>query len=350
MTGVRYVYWIIFRLVGWKTKQHLGSAIFRFVEGDVRDMRAVDEAVKDVEVVFHLAAITSVPYLLKIPDVTREVNVTGTINLLQASLCGDVERFVYVSTCAVYGEANYLPINEKHPTNPVSPYAESKLVAERCCREFEEVHWLKAMILRVFNAYGLKMRNDQYGGVIARFVERLRGGKLPVIYGDGMQTRDFVHVKDAVRDAQSGFRAYNRKFLEKLTLLENDMSVSVEILVNARKQGLRIQEVPATCNYSRDVKNSTHNPIRHGGSVVMSIVRLVVEERPLLFLGVPSVFSLLVGVLFGVWILQICAIERQIATNIALASIAFILIGLFAVFTAITLYAISRLMQKTNRR
>lgn len=156
--------------------------------------------------------------------------------------------------------------------------------------------------------------------------------------------------KHAVRDAQSGFRAYNRKFLEKLTLLENGMDISVEILVNARKQGLRIQEVPATCNYSRDVKNSTHNAIRHGVSVVMSIVRLMVEERPLLFLGVPGVFSLLVGVLFGVWMLQIYAIERQIATNIALASIAFILIGLFAVFTAITLYAISRLMQKTNRR
>ena len=156
--------------------------------------------------------------------------------------------------------------------------------------------------------------------------------------------------KHAVRDAQSGFRAYSRESLEKLTLLENGMGVSVEVLVNARKQGLRIQEVPATCSYSRDVKNSTHNPIRHGVSVVMSIVRLVVEERPLLFLGVPGVISLLVGVLFGVWMLQIYAIERQIATNIALASIAFILIGLFTVFTAITLYAIARLMQKTNKQ
>ena len=156
--------------------------------------------------------------------------------------------------------------------------------------------------------------------------------------------------KHAVRDAQSGFRAYNCKSLEKLTLFENGMGVSVEVLVNARKQGLRIQEVSATCNYSRDVKNSTHNPIRHGASVVMSIVRLVVEERPLLFLGVPGVVSLLFGVLFGVWMLQIYALERQIMTNVALASIAFILIGLFAVFTAITLYAISRLMQKTNKR
>lgn len=155
--------------------------------------------------------------------------------------------------------------------------------------------------------------------------------------------------KHDVRDAQSGFRAYNCKSLEKLTLLENGMGVSVEILVNARKQGLRIQEVSAACNYSKDVKTS-HNPIRHGVNVVMSIVRLVVEERPLLFLGVPGVFSLLVGVLFGVWMLQIYALERQIMTNVALASIAFILIGLFCVFTAIALYAISRLVQKTNRQ
>ena len=156
--------------------------------------------------------------------------------------------------------------------------------------------------------------------------------------------------KHDVRDAQSGFRAYNCKSLEKLTLLENGMGVSVEILVNARKQGLRVQEVSAACNYSKDVKTSTHNPIRHGVNVVMSIVRLVVEERPLLFLGVPGVFSLLVGVLFGVWMLQIYAVERQIVTNIALASMAFIVIGLFAIFTSITLYAITRVLQKTNRK
>ena len=85
-------------------------------------------------------------------------------------------------------------------------------------------------------------------------------------------------------------------------------------------------------------------------SVAMSIVRLVVEDKPLLFLGLPGVVSLLVGVLFGVWMLQIYALERRIVTNIALASIAFILIGLFALFTAITLYAISRLTQKLNER
>jgi glycosyltransferase involved in cell wall biosynthesis len=156
--------------------------------------------------------------------------------------------------------------------------------------------------------------------------------------------------KSDVKDGQSGFRAYSRKAIKRLIMFEDGMGVSVEILVNARKQGLRIQEVSATCNYSRDVKNSTHNPIRHGVSVVMSIVRLVVEERPLLFLGVPGVVSLLVGILFGVWMLQIYALERHIVTNIALASIAFTIIGLFAVFTAITLYAITRLTRKISQQ
>jgi glycosyltransferase involved in cell wall biosynthesis len=155
--------------------------------------------------------------------------------------------------------------------------------------------------------------------------------------------------KHGVRDAQSGFRAYNRESLEKLALFENGMGVSVEVLVKARKQGLRIVEVPAACSYRRDVKNNTYNPIRHGFSVIMSILKLVIEDKPLIMLGVPGIICLIAGAAFGVWMLQIYAIERQIATNVALASIAFILIGLFVLFTAITLYAISRLTQKLNR-
>jgi len=112
---------------------------------------------------------------------------------------------------------------------------------------------------------------------------------------------------------------------------------------------LRVREVSATCNY-RDVEGSTRNPIRHGADVVMSIVKLVVEDKPLMLLGVPGMLCLIAGVFFGVWMLQIYAAEHHIITNIALASIAFIIIGLFAVFTAITLYAIARLIQKTNKQ
>jgi glycosyltransferase involved in cell wall biosynthesis len=151
-------------------------------------------------------------------------------------------------------------------------------------------------------------------------------------------------------DAQCGFRVYGRKALEGLSLFENGMGASVEVLMEAKKQGLTIVEVPTRCTYRGLERTSTQGALRHGTSVIMSLVRLVVEESPLLFLGVPGVASLFIGMIFGVWMLQIYAAEHQIMTNIALASIAFILIGLFAVSTAITLYAISRLVQKVNNR
>jgi len=149
-----------------------------------------------------------------------------------------------------------------------------------------------------------------------------------------------------VRDAQSGFRAYDRKALENLKLYENGMGVSVEVLMEADKNSLIVVETSVGCNYRGLDRTSTHNPLRHGASVVTCIVRLVVEERPLMFLGVPGAISLLIGVLFGAWMLQKYATERHIITNIALASMAFTLIGSFSVSAAITLYAIKRLLQK----
>jgi len=180
-------------------KHHLENGSFRFIEGNVLERKDVEEALEDVEAVFHLAAITSVPYSVKHPNITHEVNVNGTRNLLEACLRHRVEKFIYLSTCAVYGEPEYLPVDEKHPTNPISPYAESKLKAEQACMEFQEAYGLKTTILRPFNIYGFRQRNDWYGGVIANFIERLREGKPPVIYGDGKQTRDFIYIDDAVR-------------------------------------------------------------------------------------------------------------------------------------------------------
>jgi UDP-glucose 4-epimerase len=180
-------------------REHLNDPQFRFVRGDILDRQSVEGAMGGVQAVFHLAAITSVPYSVKHPEITRQVNVEGTRNLLEACLRGGAERFIFVSSCAVYGEPEYLPVDEGHPTRPVSPYAESKLEAENLCREFQERYGLRTTVIRPFNVYGPGMRNDQYGGVIARFIERLSLGKPPVIYGDGEQTRDFVHVEDAVR-------------------------------------------------------------------------------------------------------------------------------------------------------
>jgi glycosyltransferase involved in cell wall biosynthesis len=155
--------------------------------------------------------------------------------------------------------------------------------------------------------------------------------------------------KKSVSDAQSGFRAYNRQALERLSVSEAGMGASVEILLEARKSNLKICEVPSSCKYSNgDVATSTENPVTHGLSVVMSIVRLIVEERPLMVLGIPGLLCLFAGIAFGAWMLQLYAIEHRIVTNIALASIAFVLVGFFMLSTAITLYAISRLSKRMN--
>lgn len=151
-----------------------------------------------------------------------------------------------------------------------------------------------------------------------------------------------------IRDAQSGFRAYGRKSLESLEFFENGMSLSSEILIDAGRQHLRVCEVPVSISYNNGVKTSTHNPVRHGADVVMSIVKLFVERKPLLMLGAPGIVCLLTGMVFGVWLLNIYAIERRIETNIALAALTFVLIGLFAISTAITLYAIARLAERLN--
>jgi glycosyltransferase involved in cell wall biosynthesis len=157
-------------------------------------------------------------------------------------------------------------------------------------------------------------------------------------------------LNHGLSDAQSGFRVYGLKALQCLNMHEDGMGVSIEALLEARKQGLTIVEIPAGCNYKGLERTSACGSFRHGTSVIASIIRLVVEDRPLLLLGIPGVLSLLIGVFFGVWMLEIYAVEQRIATNIALASIAFILIGFFAVFTAITLYAIARLAKKMNSK
>jgi len=153
--------------------------------------------------------------------------------------------------------------------------------------------------------------------------------------------------KNGISDAQSGFRAYNRQALERLSPFEDGMGASVEILLKASKHDLKICEVPSSCKYRNgEVDTSTEHPLTHGIGVVMSIVRFIVEEKPLTLLGIPGLLCLFTGLGFVIWMLQIYAVEHYIVTNIALASVAFVLIGFFLLSTAITLYAITRIAKK----
>lgn len=151
--------------------------------------------------------------------------------------------------------------------------------------------------------------------------------------------------KSSLTDAQCGLRAYNRQAIESMDLNEHGMGISAEILLNARNQGLRIVEVPVNVHY-HGLETSAHNPFKHGANVLGTIIRLVVEERPLFYLGLPGIFSLLIGILFAIWTVQLYTITHNLITNIFLTSMIFTLIGIFTIFTAITLYAVVRSTQK----
>jgi UDP-glucose 4-epimerase len=188
---------------------NFGKPNFYLVDGDVRKKADVKKALKDVDVVFHFAAVVNVDFSLKNPALVNEVNVHGTLNVLEESLKTSVKRFVYASSCAVYGEPIYLPINEEHPTRPISPYGVSKLAAEHYCRVYNEVYGLETVCLRFFNVYGSRQMGGPYGGVIMKFIDRLRRGESPIVYGNGRQTRDFVFVKDVVDTCISAMRCKN---------------------------------------------------------------------------------------------------------------------------------------------
>lgn len=182
-----------------KLRKYEKNSSFKFFEGDIRNEEDVEKAVEGTDVVFHEAAITSVPLSMKKPELTEEVNVEGTVNLLEKCEETGVRKLVYASTCAIYGDVENLPVSEDSPPKFNSPYAKSKFIGEKKCREFENEGDLETVILRYFNVYGPGRGGEKQGGVIYRFLKRLDKGKPPVIYGDGNQTRDFVYVEDVVR-------------------------------------------------------------------------------------------------------------------------------------------------------
>lgn len=176
--------------------KHVNCGSVDFVRADIRDKDAINKCTSEVDAVIHLAAIVSVQFSLKDPSLTNEVNVEGTRRLLESCVDSGIKRFIFISSSSVYGTPQYLPIDENHPTNPISPYASSKLEGERLCQDFSSESDLEPVILRLFNVYGPRQLPNEYSGVITNFMECAEKGQPLVIYGDGLQTRDFIHVKD----------------------------------------------------------------------------------------------------------------------------------------------------------
>jgi len=178
--------------------EHVSSRI-EFIRGDVRNDRDLKKAVKGVSFVFHLAAVASVPQSVAQPLKTHEVNVTGTLKLLEASRKAGVKRFVFTSSSSVYGETEKFPSCEKDLPSPESPYAASKIMGEYYCRNFSELYGLETVALRYFNVYGPRQNpKSRYANVIPIFLKCILDGTPPEVHWDGKQSRDFVHVDDVV--------------------------------------------------------------------------------------------------------------------------------------------------------
>ncbi len=183
-------------------RENLAGRLSRIelIEGDVRERGLVARAVDGCWGVAHLAAIASVSRSFEAPEETVAVNTGGTQAVLAAAALAGARRVVFSSTCAVYGDAAEPPIAEEAPTAPLSPYAASKLAAERLLLEAAEDGRLQPAVLRFFNVYGPRQdAASDYAGVIAAFMERAVAGEPVTVYGDGEQTRDFVFVGDVTR-------------------------------------------------------------------------------------------------------------------------------------------------------
>jgi Nucleoside-diphosphate-sugar epimerases len=171
-----------------------------FIEASLTDEEATRRALEDVEVVFHQAAIPSVPRSVNNPRATHEACVNATFSLLLAARESGVRRVVYAASSSAYGDQPTLPKVEDMRPDPLSPYAVAKLVGEYYCRVFTRVYGLETVALRYFNVFGPRQDpTSQYSGVISRFIAALMTGEQPVIFGDGEQSRDFTYIANVVR-------------------------------------------------------------------------------------------------------------------------------------------------------
>ena len=170
----------------------------KFVKGDILDFKLLSESSKNFDIIIHLAAKSDVSESVIHPEITTSVNLNGTINVLKCCAQNKIKKIIFASSAAVYGNCKDLPITEESKTEPLSPYGASKLSAENEIKRYASEFGFDAIILRMFNVYGVG-QNDLYSGVISVFLKNIAQNKPLVIYGDGEQTRDFVSIYDIVQ-------------------------------------------------------------------------------------------------------------------------------------------------------
>ncbi|MFQ5710579.1 MAG: NAD-dependent epimerase/dehydratase family protein [Candidatus Geothermarchaeales archaeon] len=209
-----------------------------FHEGDIRDPN-LKKLFEDVDLVFHEAAHTRVDESILNPVYDADVNVCGTVNMLEGCRKNDVKNFIYASSTAVYGDPVSLPIKESHPLNPKSPYAASKIAGEIFCQTYHRLYGIDTVCLRYFNVYG--PRQPPKSNVLSIFIEDIIDGQGIQIFGDGEQTRDFIHVNDVVR--ASVLAAVSRNAVGKVINVGTGRATSINQLVDLVKVYTGVENV-----------------------------------------------------------------------------------------------------------
>lgn len=207
--------------------EQFGTSI-RFIEGDIREESSLDKATENVDTIFHLAASVGNKRSIDHPVEDADINVMGTIKLLEMARKKGVKKIVYSSSAGVFGELKTLPIKEDHPIDPDSPYGSTKLCAEKECIAYSKIHGMNIVCLRYFNVYGPNQRFDAYGNVIPIFVFNALNGKPITIFGDGEQTRDFINVKDVV---QANLKAAENVEVSGIFNMGSGTSITINDLV-----------------------------------------------------------------------------------------------------------------------
>jgi UDP-glucose 4-epimerase len=217
-----------------------GNSLLHVIRAELRDVNSALREVRDIDVVFHEAAIASVPKSVSDPIAVHDVNVNMTLELLDYCRHHGIKKFIFASSAAVYGVYEKVVAREELTCTPASPYAASKLAVESYLHSYYKTYGLEPVILRYFNVYGPRQLQSDYSGVINIFIKKLLRGEPPVIYGDGNQTRDFVHVKDVV---QANLLAMDSSVIGEPLNVASGSSVSIMELFQLLKSIIGAKEI-----------------------------------------------------------------------------------------------------------
>ena len=243
---------------------------FRLVEGDIRSRKSMDDAIEGIDIVFHEAAQAGVRASVKNPEKTGSINVGGLINVLEASRDANVNKIIFASSSSVYGKVHYLPFDEKHPLEPISPYGVTKLAGEHFLRVYGELYGIEWTALRYFTVYGPRVRPDL---AINKFFRKAMKDESLDIYGDGTKTRDFTYISDIIDGTmlamKKGRGAYNLGGGNRISI--KDLAEIIKKIAESKS------ELKFTDNQQGDVRD-THSDTHKAKKELGWIPKVGIEE------------------------------------------------------------------------